>query len=808
MANALRFLLKGFSLIAVSFMAAGLAPSQSSASAGSDAVATLMDAHKYLRLNGQIIEGDLLKKLYAPLGSEPIWVQNGALSPMGVALRQVLQNAGSQGLEPLDYWSPLLETLSRQLGPQTWLSFEMAASNSLLKYAHDVASGRIEPSMVDDDFRFTRKPLDVSQVVVAVQSGPMNLQRSLDAMAPQSMAYQRLVRALARLQQAKAAATFPILHAPLKEIVPGDSNPLISQIKQKLNLLGYPINETSPVFTQELVTVLQQYEDDHNLVPVSKITPHGALLKRLAVGADDRIRQIQLSMEKLRWLPQTLENRHIFVNLAFQQFRLYENNQLTMAMRTVNGGPVHRTPSMRDYIAVLELNPPWAIPDDITLIEKIPEARKNPASLAKSNIQVFDRATGRAVDAASVDWNSLNEKHLPFYLMQMPGYNSALGVVKFKMATNQDAIYLHDTNERNFFTESFRLLSHGCVRLQHPLDLATYLLRDNADWPQSRIMSTVFTGLPDEVKPTQIDAPLTQKIYVYLMYLTAEVDDYGHIRFADDHYGQDGRLAKTIAAPKVAFAGAGPNLGNGWMQVNGQPGPTQLIRKAIAYRCDPSHRGACDAPVSFDLNQPQELASGSYIVGFENSLHAGWVQVVPGQVTSLELTPFQLPGNLQHVKSARVYRAMENPIEQKKMLWAYYQIGRLPFGESEYNFGDLYPTAAGEHDLVGKVSDDLCAKVTSPTQGTLTFREVCQRATTATSMMDIADNFKFGKDGKMKIQMPITPFDVTSIKLGHQLIAAPVQGADTMLAFPGIYTIAPEGLNPTSYQVGQISENY
>lgn len=811
---------KSVALFALSAILA--VPHPAVASPEGDAVSGILRGNAFLRLGDQIYESSALIKLYEASAFEPLWVRGGQLTPQGLALRDVLQSAGRHGLNAADYWDATLDQLSMNLNSQNALSFEIAASNALIAYARDLSIGRVEPDVVDDDVKFTRKALDLGRIAAAVSGGASELNARLDAMAPQIPLYGRLAQTLALLRSGQVPNSIP---TPDREIAPGVSNKSIPFVKQRLRAAGQAISEFGPVYTAEMEKAVRQYQADNNLPVDSKLSPQGPFMRHLGAPLADRVRQIELAMEKLRWLPQVMENRYAFVNLGAQQFRLYENGQLSLAMKTINGRPERRTPVMRDRIVTVEFNPTWTVPPSIAVKDKLPQLIQSPDYLARNNMRLLDAQTWQEVNPFTVDFSRLGKDYFPFYIQQGPGVNNALGLMKFHL-TNPWAIYFHDTNERQLFTSANRALSSGCIRLEKPMDLALYLLRDVPQWnTDEAIRSVLATGQPGEIIRGEIKNNLKEPLIIYTMWLSADVDDSGRLRFSEDQYGQDLRLSRALVAPRRQARGASRSGfgGSGNLVVRGEPGPSQLFAKVTVTRCERGgglfggfvigaggpnvKRGACDASVRIDLNRAVKLPAGDYVVTFENSIYPGWVSVSNFRTTTLDLVRVGLPSAVRGESNVKVFRDLTDSVEQRKFVWAYAQLGRHPEPLATYGFGDLYLAAANTRDVVGRLDMDACEQVGAQNM-TPEAREVCDRA--ARGVDEMMGNFEFKTDSTVVENWAVArPADRIQVRLKRHLVAAPMSGGDFVSVFPGVYrAIGGSQKNSTVFRAGQIRENY
>jgi murein L,D-transpeptidase YcbB/YkuD len=287
----------------------------------------------------------------------------------------------------------------------------------------------------------------------------------------------------------------------------------------------------------DVVDVLQQgleanrlAEALHSLLPRHPDYPRlrQALARyRQTPGAETQVQQIALNMERWRWLPQDLGQRYILVDVPAYTLHVVEQDQSVMAMRVVVGKPSWPTPVLSATMSYIVLNPDWRVPPNIATRELVPILRANPGYLAQNNMRLSDGA--HEVDPRSVDWSQVSTKNFPYRLRQAPGPKNPLGTIKF-MFPNRFQVYLHDTPSRTLFAKPTRAFSHGCIRVEKPMDLAEYVLRG--------VLSRehIAAGLGRRTSRT---VPLAQPLPTYLVYRTVLVKNDGTIQFRPDIYGYD-----------------------------------------------------------------------------------------------------------------------------------------------------------------------------------------------------------------------------------------------------------------------------
>jgi murein L,D-transpeptidase YcbB/YkuD len=255
-------------------------------------------------------------------------------------------------------------------------------------------------------------------------------------------------------------------------------------------------------------------------------------LFQLNIPVESRIRQITLSMERWRWMPESLGDNYIMVNIAGYELVHVRNGVTHDRMRVVVGRPYYQTPVFSERMTYVEINPYWNVPHSIAVNEELPKLQSQPAALAERGYEVLVGDTPTNVTA--INWNNYSPGNFPFRLRQKPGERNALGQVKF-MFPNQFNVYMHDTPSRGLFSETERARSHGCIRLARPLDMAEQVLLNVPGWDRKRIDAVVAR---QERTVVSLKTPLD----VHITYSTAWRDDDDRVHFRPDIYQRDAKL--------------------------------------------------------------------------------------------------------------------------------------------------------------------------------------------------------------------------------------------------------------------------
>jgi murein L,D-transpeptidase YcbB/YkuD len=332
----------------------------------------------------------------------------------------------------------------------------------------------------------------------------------------------------------------------MASLKPGDSNPAVVTLRQRLAASGHLKGEaaatnTSPVYDNELVEAVKSFQELH-AVKASGVVD-APTLAAMNVPIDRRIEQIELNLERWRWMPDDFGEHHFMVNVPYFHLLARKDNKTVMDIRVVVGKPGNETPLFSDEMESVVFSPYWNIPDSIAQNETAPAMARDPAYLAKQNIEILRTSGGGTVSASEVNWDDPNAlRGLAF--RQRPGSRNALGNVKF-LFPNEHNVYLHDTPADSLFGRPTRAFSHGCMRVEEPEKLAAYVLQGYPEWTPETMNAAMHSGVEKHVK-------LKEKIPVHVVYFTAWVDEKDGLHFQPDIYGYDDKQAARQPASPAA----------------------------------------------------------------------------------------------------------------------------------------------------------------------------------------------------------------------------------------------------------------
>jgi murein L,D-transpeptidase YcbB/YkuD len=504
---------------------------------------------------GTAPDGDALADLYDWSGSAPLWVDaRGALTLDGRAAMNLLRAAGDDGLEPEDYAISALEarlsTLRVRSAPTSAgdvSDLDVAISGQILWRLRDLHQGRVDPGPLGFHLT-TRPPFDYVHLIERAIARH-DVEGLANAAAPPFVLYRSLRTALARYRLlAEDVNLPPRIHIAPLPCHPGQRCQDLEKLFRQLVALGDLSPASSPpgaIYDGPLVEAVRRLQDRHGLSPDGVIGTNTQAV--LDVPLTQRVRQIQLALERLRWLPPLGPERLVAVNIPMFQLWAWDavssDAVPVFGMKVIVGRSLKtQTPIFLDEMREVVLRPYWNIPASIVRNEVLPAVRRSPDYLARQNMEIVDGAgdDARVVAVAPQSLAALAAGRLR--VRQRPGPTNALGLVKFVLANDQ-RVYLHDTPADELFNRARRDFSHGCVRLERPLVLASWAL-EGSEWTSERL-ETAMNGAQS------IYIRLAQPIQVVLFYVTATVaPEDGAVHFADDVYGHDARLDRALAAAR------------------------------------------------------------------------------------------------------------------------------------------------------------------------------------------------------------------------------------------------------------------
>jgi len=480
---------------------------------------------------------------YGARGFEPLWLTTGAdgsatFSPNAEKIIAVFKHAQFEGLRPSDYLSPALDPAAAGTDPAKLAALETAFSAATLNYAQDSYGGRINPTDVNVLLTIAPKKLDAADTLtkLAASNDPAKFLLSLDPPHPE---FKLLKAALAKFYDKDAVKTETITIPDGPTLKLGMKDERVPTLRERLAVPAPEIPEgatdakVDTTYDKPLMEAVKAFQAGLGLTADGVMGPAtvAALNGAGTVSKDDII----ANMERWRWEPNDLGAFHVEVNIPQFTVWIVKDGEPVHSTRVVVGRPTNMTPVFSDEIEDIVVNPYWNVPPSIATNEIKPHLIANPGYLDSQNMEML--AGGKVVNASAIDWTTTNINN--YHIRQKPGGANALGQIKFLFPNDLD-IYLHDTPSKSLFARAYRAYSHGCVRVQNPMDFAGALLATNPDLSEDKLKAM----FGDKEKWV----PLKHHIPVHLMYFTLRADPDGTIRSYGDVYGHNKKLIELMNA--------------------------------------------------------------------------------------------------------------------------------------------------------------------------------------------------------------------------------------------------------------------
>lgn len=488
----------------------------------------------------------VLRLLYGPVGYAPLWLDApGRPSPDAESALAMLAAAEREGLDPSDYRVPSLPAaLPGEIAEDATTQWDVRLSVAVLRYLSHLHRGRVDPRSLG--MRLPAPRDDAPDLVAALRDALAVHRVPLagDRLAPPLEQYRQLRTVLARYRAmaANPGLTMPLppLAAPLRR---GQPYPAVEGLRQRLSAFGDLDTQAPPSSTYDapLVEAVRRFQRRHGLAQDGVLGR--ATITALNVAPAKRVQQIELALERLRWLPDLTQRRTIAINIPM--FRLWAWDPADRAgtsplgMGVIVGRALNtQTPVFVEEMSHVIFRPYWNVPRSIVRNEILPALARRSDYLQASQMEIVRGAGDDAVPVPATAENIALLRQGVLRLRQRPGPRNSLGLVKF-VFPNDANVYLHGTPAQALFALSRRDFSHGCVRVEDPVALALWTLKDLTGWTRERIEAAM-----EGDRPQRVD--LHSAIQVILFYTTAVAMPGGEIHFADDIYRHDERLARSL----------------------------------------------------------------------------------------------------------------------------------------------------------------------------------------------------------------------------------------------------------------------
>jgi murein L,D-transpeptidase YcbB/YkuD len=500
----------------------------------------------------------VLEDLKALYGAEPdglFWHTGETPHPALAGALETIAGSDAMGFTPADYDAAALASRRKSFAASTPSAsdralFDVALSAAAMRLVQSAHWGRVDPRLVGFDYDVREKRLDLASSLRAVRDEG-GLAAAVAAAEPQFPVYRRIVKALAEYRALAGAEppAVPALPAGSKKVEPGKPWAGATALAERLRAFGdLPTDapapgsapDAAPLYEGALVDAVKRFQARHALEPDGVIG--AGTLAVVNVPASARVRQLELALERERWLPEIGKEPMVFVNVPLFRLWAYDPQRPDepLRMNVVTGKSLgHKTPIFTDEMEYVIFRPYWSPPPSIIRSEIVPKARRDPSYIDRQNMEIVASGSETAPALPATPENLDKVVAGKLFIRQKPGEKNSLGLAKF-IFPNSENVYMHGTPAQSLFSRARRDFSHGCIRLEYPARLAQWVLRDDPQWTPERIEAAM-----NGERPTQVN--LKEKLRVILFYDTAYVDSKGVVHFADDYYGHDAKLEKALA---------------------------------------------------------------------------------------------------------------------------------------------------------------------------------------------------------------------------------------------------------------------
>ncbi|MEO7565869.1 MAG: L,D-transpeptidase family protein [Aestuariivirga sp.] len=503
-----------------------------------DAIRNLL-ADKATNIRAVDVEKKAILAFYAARSFKPVWTENGQATPRVDAVLKLFAKATDDGLLPVNYQPEILSGFDN---PQAALGtdadklakFDVELTAAALKFGRNISGGQFDPNRLSryHDMKPESANADTTILGLADAAEPAAY---LESLAPKNPQYAVFKAALAKLNEQASTPITKVAFGPA--VKRGKSDERLPAVRERLVQLGFLTKDSETpadpkILDDETSIALMAMQTSIKLKPTGNLDDKTIKVMNFDASDDHRVKLVD-NMERLRWLPKNLGERHVFVNQAAFEVNVMDHGASVWKSRVVVGKPMTQTYAFSDQISTVVFNPTWGVPASIIINEYGPKSRRDPSYLDNQGFVVTDQ-NGNQVSSSSVDWWGMG-KNPKFGVQQPAGAGNALGELKFLFPNAHD-IYMHDTPSKELFASNMRAFSHGCVRVQNPRMFAQTLL----GWDADKVASNIEQGDSHSVA-------LPQKVPVHLTYFTAWADADGKIQYYDDIYGRDASIQKAFS---------------------------------------------------------------------------------------------------------------------------------------------------------------------------------------------------------------------------------------------------------------------
>ena len=483
-----------------------------------------------------------IPKFYMGRNYTPAWTSHKTIHEMLAAIK----GSFDHGLNPEDYHLSAITGLMKKIQNEQGTASDRAdmdvlLTDALLRLSFHLYYGKVSPESLDPDWNFKRKILDKDPALYlerVISSG--NITRELDRLWPHQPYYTVLRTWLKKYRQF-AKNPWPHLHLT-RTLRPGMRGNDVALLRARLASEGFlqhgHSTQDPELFDDKLEDAVRDFQLHHGLEPDGVVGKN--TLKMLNLTPSFKVNKIRVNLERARWILHNLPKRFLLVNIAGFRLFYFENGKKKWSCKVMVGKPYWKTPIFRATMEYVVVNPYWVVPPGILKKEVLPKIKRNPSYLSKNNMEIVD-AKGHWIDPRSINWKHINPARFPYIIRQKPGPQNALGRIKF-IFPNKHFVFLHDTPAKALFSKNMRAFSHGCIRVEKPLELARILFEGSKKWTMEKIKEAIASGKNRIIH-------LERRMPILILYWTVVRNHDNTITFLPDIYNRDKKILIGLDTP-------------------------------------------------------------------------------------------------------------------------------------------------------------------------------------------------------------------------------------------------------------------
>lgn len=495
-----------------------------------------LPGERYRIQQTELYSSVLLPRFYTNIYFQPWWIRSADSMQLANSMLHFIREAKFHGLIPEHYHFKEAQRLTDKMqaeGSAVFDAVQLAELDLLLTdaffmLASHLYNGKLDSESLESQWGIQRNKPELQLDSKLSNFAGNDILELFEMLYPPHPGYKSMMNEARKLSELEFQSQKINFLSGKYIIKPGESSPLLPAIRKKLEMWQlYVTDSLSNKSLYDSITVESVKRLQHQFGYNTDGIIGKNTMAAINLSPRDRLIQLYVNMERLRWLPEELENRYVLVNIAGYSLHLMEGSDTLLSMKTIVGKDYRETPVFNAKISYMVFSPTWTVPPGIQRNDVLPAVKKNISYLAEKNMQVLD-SRGQVIDPASINWKTSGMRYT---IRQASGPQNALGKVKF-MFPNKYNVYLHDTPSRELFARDERSFSSGCIRIEKPFELAKALLSDSPEWNEERIRQAMNAK-------SERTVVLKNPPGVYLFYLTAWADARGIINYRTDIYNRD-----------------------------------------------------------------------------------------------------------------------------------------------------------------------------------------------------------------------------------------------------------------------------